>query len=165
MTKTICLGEIVAAHGIKGHVKIKTYTVAPENISDYKIITDAKGRRFTLSNIRTSSPHSVIAFVQGITNRNQAEELRGTQLYITRDQLPKTEPDEFYHEDLIGLKINDANGKTYGTVLGLQNFGAGEFFDIKNEDKIITLPFNSDAVIDINLETGIIIVDPEFLLV
>ncbi len=165
MTKTICLGEIVAAHGIKGHVKIKTYTANPENLRTYKTMVDEKGRHFTVSHVRASSPHSVIAFVQGITTRNQAEELRGTQLYITRDQLPQTEHDEFYHEDLIGLRVNDTEGTCYGKILGVQNFGAGEFFDIKDDDKIITLPFNKDAVIDINIEAGIMTIDPEFLLV
>jgi 16S rRNA processing protein RimM len=165
MTKTICLGEIVAAHGIKGHVKIKTYTTNPESLQLYKTLTDAKGRYFKVSNVRASSPHSVIAFVQGITTRNQAEELRGTHLYITRDQLPQTAHDEFYHEDLIGLRINDSEGTCYGSILGVQNFGAGEFFDIKADNKIITLPFNKDAVIDISIETGIMIINPEFLLV
>jgi 16S rRNA processing protein RimM len=165
--KTVCLGEIVAAHGIKGHVKIKTHTGNPLDIGAYGPVTDEKGKTYTLSNIRQASPNAAIAFIQGVTDRNQAEALRGVKFFIEREQLPEPTDDEYYHEDLVGLNVQDEQGTIYGTVLGLQNFGAGEFFDIKSDDqtKIITLPFNEDAVLDICIEEGFMIINPEFLLV
>lgn len=165
--KTVCLGEIVAAHGIKGHVKIKTYTANPVDIGAYGVMKDAKGKEYVLSNVRIATPNSAIAFVKGVTDRNQAETLRGTELFIERTQLPEPTDDEYYHEDLIDLTVQDEQGKLYGTVLGIQNFGAGEFFDIKSDEhnKIITLPFNEEAVLDININEGFMIINPEFLLV
>jgi len=164
--KTVCLGEIVAAHGIKGHVKIKTHTGNPVDIGSYGVIKDAKGREYALSNVRAANPNSAIAFIQGVTDRNQAEALRGTELFIEREQLPEPTDDEYYHEDLVDLMVRDEQGNVYGTILGVQDFGAGEFFDIKSEEhnKIITLPFNEEAVRDINVEEGFMVIDPEFLL-
>lgn len=165
--KTVCLGEIVAAHGIKGHVKIKTYTANPVDIGAYGVIKDAKGKEYVLSNVRIATPNSAIAFVKGVTDRNQAETLRGIELFVERAQLPQPTDDEYYHEDLIDLTVQDEHGKIYGTVLGVQDFGAGEFFDIKSEEhnKIITLPFNEEAVLDINIDEGFMIINPEFLLI
>jgi len=101
-----------------------------------------------------------------VTYRNQAEALRGTELFIEREQLPEPTDDEYYHEDLVDLMVRDEQGNVYGTILGVQDFGAGEFFDIKSEEhnKIITLPFNEEAVRDINVEEGFMVIDPEFLL-
>ena len=165
--KTVCLGEIVSAHGIKGHVKIKTHTANPVDIGSYGALKDAKGREYELSNTRIATPNSAIAFIKGVTDRNQAEAIRGTELFIERDQLPEPTDDEYYHEDLVDLTVQDEQGKVHGTVLGVQNFGAGEFFDIKSEEhnKIVTLPFNEEAVLDINIEEGFMIINPEFLLV
>ena len=164
--KTVCLGEIVAAHGIKGHVKIKTHTANPTDVGSYGALKDAKGREYALSSVRIATPNSAIAFIQGVTDRNQAEALRGTELFVDRTQLPEPTDDEYYHEDLIDLTVRDENGANYGIVLGVQNFGAGEFFDIKSEEhnKIITLPFNEEAVLDINIEEGFMVINPEFLL-
>lgn len=167
MMKTVCLGEIVAAHGIKGHVKIKTHTSDPTAIGLYGVLKDEKGVSYKLSNVRAANPNSAIAFVQGVTDRNQAEALRGTKLFIERTQLPEPSNDEYYHEDLVGLAVHDAEGTVYGTILGVQNFGAGEFFDIESKahDKIATIPFHDEAIISIDVETGIVTIDPEFLLV
>ncbi|MDP3371434.1 MAG: ribosome maturation factor RimM [Candidatus Paracaedibacteraceae bacterium] len=165
--KTVCLGEIVAAHGIKGHVKIKTHTANPSDIGSYGVLKDDKGVVYKLSNVRTANPNSAIAFVQGVIDRNQAEALRGTKLFIEREQLPEPSNDEYYHEDIVGLAVLDIQGTSYGTILGIQDFGAGEFFDISSDahDKIATLPFHDEAVISIDIDKGIVTIDPEFLLV
>ncbi len=165
--KRILLGEIVAAHGIKGHVKIKTYTENPVDIGSYGPMRDENDNSYTLSNIRQVSPHAIIAFIKGITDRNQAEALCGTKFYIDRAQLPEPTENEFYHEDLINISVYDEQGTHYGNVLALQDFGAGEFFDIKSSDqtKFMTLPFNEDAVLDINIEEKKMIINSEFLLV
>lgn len=164
----VCLGEIVAAHGIKGHVKIKTYTAKAQNIADYGVLMDKTGTKsFALKNVRALSAHSVVAYLDNINSRNAAEELIGTALYIDRLILPALMEDEYYHEDLIGLHVVDTDNNPCGVVIGLQDFGAGVFLDIKSDahTKIATLPFNKDAIVRVDFDNKKIIADAQFLLV
>lgn len=168
MKEYICLGEIVGAHGIKGHVKIKTFTSKPESIGDYGSLvhTDTQ-KTFILKNIRIITPTTVVAAVDGICDRTTAESLIGLKLSIKRDQLPKVNDDEFYHEDLIGLHVRDDQEKDYGIVIGLEDYGAGVFLNVKSDttSKIATLSFHKDAVLSIHMEEKYMVIDPIFLLV
>jgi 16S rRNA processing protein RimM len=167
MTKLICLGEIVAAHGIKGQVKIKTFTETPTNITAYGALHDGHGKTYKLVSPKMAGPFSVIASIAGVSDRNQAEAMRGIKLFIERDQLPAPSENEYYHEDLMGMAVVDQSGKNYGVIVGLQDFGAGVFFDIKSDDtsKMATLPMNQDAVLSVDLERREMCIDPEFLLI
>lgn len=165
----ICLGEIVSAHGIKGQVKIKTYTQYPENIMSYGalITQNPSYETLTIKTLRASSVSSVIATLETIADRNAAEKLIGIKLYILRQQLPKTNGDEYYHHDLIGLLAYDVNDKEYGQVMGLEDYGAGIFLTLKPSagTKMATLPFTQDAVLAIDLEAKKIILNPDFFLI
>jgi 16S rRNA processing protein RimM len=131
--KDILLGEIVSASGIRGEVRIKTYTDNPLDISKYGPLHDHAGTEYELANLRIKTPYLVTASIKGVQDRNTAESKKGIKLYVNRDCLPQTEEDEYYHEDLMGLAIVDEDGTNYGVVIQLHNFGAGEFFDIKTE--------------------------------
>lgn len=146
MTRSICLGQIVAAHGIKGQVKIKTFTAAPENLTQYGSLVNQKQEPITVKITAIKSPISVIASIEGVTTRNQAEALKGFQLFVSEHQLPAPSADEVYYEKLIGLPLM-AGGQILGHVTGVFDFGAGSFCEVKtSEGKIGTIHLTSCTV-------------------
>lgn len=150
----VCLGEIVGAHGIKGWVKIVTFTEYPEDLVAYGPLIRQDLSPITIHLETLKSATTVLARVEGCVTRNQAETYRGTKLYIHRDQLPSLEEGEYYHEDLIGMKVLDETGQIVGVVEALQNAGAGDFLEIApiENSKPMTALFSDDSVIKIDLE-------------
>lgn len=165
----ILLAVIAAAHGIQGAVKVKTFTQDPANILDYGPLRDKSGREYALKLVRIVSENSLIMTIKGVSNRNQAEALRGTKLYVERAQLPDLVEEEFYHNDLIGLNVQDLQGQEIGRVSAVSNFGAGDFLEIIDAaHHLYTIPFTRVAVPIIQLpqkdRDGGIKVDRQFLL-
>jgi 16S rRNA processing protein RimM len=165
----ILLAVIAAAHGIQGAVKVKTFTQIAANIMNYGPLRDEKGREYTLKLVRVLSENSLIMKVKGVSDRNQAEALRGTKLYVERDQLPDLVDEEFYHSDLIGLNVLDLQGQKIGRVTAVCNFGAGDFLEIMDADHhVYTIPFTRESVPIIRLpqkdKEGSIEIDRQFLL-
>ncbi|HUH77162.1 MAG TPA: ribosome maturation factor RimM [Devosia sp.] len=154
-TNRIFLGQIGAAHGIKGAVRIATHTQDPEAIGSYgPLLTDRDGLTITISKLRLHK-NVVVAHIKGISDRNAAELLNGVSLFIERDRLPDTEDeDEFYHTDLIGLEARLETGVVIGTVIALPNFGAGDLIEIRNPNSGETYlyPFTKAVVPAINIE-------------
>jgi 16S rRNA processing protein RimM len=148
----ILLAIIGAAHGIQGAVKVKTFTQDPVNIFDYGVLRDAKGQEYPLKLVRELSSDSLIVTVEGVRDRNQAEALRGTKLYVERSQLPDLGEEEFYHNDLMGLAVQDLDGNDIGRVSAISNFGAGDFLEIVDaHHHLYTIPFTREAVPIIHL--------------
>jgi 16S rRNA processing protein RimM len=165
----ILLAVIVSAHGIQGAVKIKTFTQSPENIFAYGALQDEKKRQYSLKLLRVVSPSSLIATVKGVHNRTDAEALRGVNLYVERSQLPGLVDEEFYHNDLIGLMVQDLEEQEIGLVKSVLNFGAGDFLEIIGADgHLYTISFTREAVPRIHLpkkgKAGIVQVNRQFLL-
>lgn len=127
MTDLICIAKIVAAHGIRGQIKVKSYS---ENLSLYKEFTDNAGNIFNLKNIKPTSGDVFIASMDVITDRNQAETLVGKELFVGKEKLPALASDEFYYEDMIGRDVI-IDGKKVGEVAAVFNFGAGDFFEVE----------------------------------
>lgn len=150
----ICLGEIVAAHGIKGWVKIVTFTEYPEDLVAYGSLIRQDLSLITIHLETIKSAKTVLARIDGCLTRNQAETYKGTKLFIYKDQLPALEEGEYYHEDLIGMKVLDETGEVVGTVEALQNAGAGDFLEIAavKGSKPITAIFSNDSIIKVDLE-------------
>lgn len=161
----ICLGEVVAVQGIKGQVRIKTYTENPEDLTSYGGLQDEKGVFYEVQVVSVRSTNLVIASLSGCNDRNTAETFVGTKLLIEHDQLPVLQGDEFYYDDLIGLQAVDDNQKPIGIVKAVHNYGAGDFLEITTEDsKNFLLPFNKESVPVISLkEKKHIQIDPTFL--
>ena len=156
----ILLGHISTAHGIRGEVLIKPLTEEPADIAAYGPLWDEKGeRQFEISSLRVSNK-GVIARIAGVGDRNAAEALRGTGLYIDRDQLPEPEADEVYHVDIIGMTAVRADNSVVGEIVAVQNFGAGDLLEIRLAGKRRTefVPFNDDFVPDIDFEAGRVVV-------
>ncbi len=159
--KRVCIGKIVAAHGIKGEVKVLSYTLNGADIDKYGEAENfAKTRKFNIK-VVGSSKGSYRVKIKGIDNRNDAETLVGTELYVARDVLPKLEDDEYYFSDLIGLKVClKTKENEIGKVVCFDDFGAGTIMEIKlnNQKETEMLPFTMEYVPTINLKEGYIIV-------
>jgi 16S rRNA processing protein RimM len=157
----VLLGAIIGAHGTKGEVRVKTFTVAPENLGAYgPLITDDR-RRLSVISLRSGKPNEVIVRFEGVTDRNAAEALRGRQLSVARAALPATEADEFYHADLIGVPVEDPAERSLGRVRAVHNFGAGDVLEIETAAGASEfVPFNADVVRKVELPARIVIDPP-----
>lgn len=130
-TNRILLGEITSAHGIRGDVLVRTHTAEPDGIDDYGPLQTEDGRRTVVLSIRRVTDKGVIASVAGVTDRNGAEALRGTKLYVDRSALPEPEAGSYYHSDLVGLGVHGADGAELGEVVAIVNYGAGDLVEIR----------------------------------
>jgi len=159
--RLICVGAIVGAHGVRGAVKIKSFTAAPADIAAYGPLSDESGRRqFALKQIGEARG-LVLATIDGVRDRDQAEALRGTQLFVDRARLPRPAEEEYYHADLIGLDAEDATGKPIGVVRAVLNHGAGDVLEISLADGgTMLLPFTRATVPVVDLAGGRVVVDP-----
>ncbi|UYN98752.1 MAG: ribosome maturation factor RimM [Devosia sp.] len=162
-TKTILLGTIGAAHGIKGEVRITSHTQDPEAIADYgPLATDRPGLTITIQSARLNK-NVLIARLKGIGDRNAAEALNGVSLFVSRDSLPEHEDDEdFYHADLIGLDARLENGVSIGAVHALHNYGAGDLIEVRDPRSGDTFlyPFTKAVVPTIRIADGYLVIAP-----
>lgn len=141
----VALGVITSPHGIRGAVKIKPFTGSPDGLTAYGPLQDKHGRSYHLT-ILSEAKGLVVCSIKGVTDRNDVEKLKGTELGVPRDKLPETGDDEYYIHDLIGLDIYLADGSLYGKLETIANYGAGDIADIRLADgKTEMVPF-SDAV-------------------
>jgi 16S rRNA processing protein RimM len=157
--KQILLGKIVAPHGLKGEVKIKSFTADPLDVASYGMVTVRDGRCFHLQNPRLQG-EVVIAAVKGIADRNAAETLKGLELFVDREDLPDTDDGdgEFYQADLIGLPVFDESGVELGEIIGFQDFGAGDLVEIEMPGGGTGMvPFADSMVPVIDMEEGRIV--------
>lgn len=160
--RLILLGEIGAAHGIRGEVSIRTFTEEPAAIAAYGPLSDSTGQRsFTIVGLRVT-PKAIIARLAGIDDRTAAEKLRNTGLYVKRSRLPQPEAGSYYHEDLVGLATLDAEGRTWGRIAAIVNYGAGDLLEIERggERETLLVPFTDATVPSIDLEARSAVVLP-----
>lgn len=129
--RLIALGVITGAHGVHGRVKVKSYTENPQNIASYGALSDKWGEREFSLRITGRLKELLLAEIEGVTKREQADALRGVELCVPRDHLPMPENDgEFLIEDLIGLSVQLDDGTAYGRVKAFHNYGAGDILEI-----------------------------------
>ncbi|WP_114377708.1 ribosome maturation factor RimM [Elioraea thermophila] len=155
----ILLGVIGRPHGVKGLVRVQSFTADPCAIADYGPLADEAGRRFALRVVmRGAMP---VCAIDGVADRDAAARLTGTRLYAERAQLPALEdPDEFYRADLIGLAAEDAEGRVLGRVTAVEDYGAGTFLEIAADDGLLTVPFTRTSVPLVDLARGRLVVIP-----
>ena len=154
------MAVIGAAHGIKGEVRVKTFTGDPMALGDYGPLFAEDGRRFTVAAIRPAKEVVVVRFRE-IAGRDAAEAATGTALFVDRSVLPDDlEEDEFYHADLIGLAVRDETGTEIGKVLAVQNFGGGDIVEVALAGrKTVMVPFTLSAIPTVSIAGGFIQVD------
>lgn len=158
----VLMAEVVGVHGIKGWVKLKIFSADPEGLADFAPFYDAKGQRtFELLAVQ---PHgnTYLAVIDGVTDRNAAEALRGTKLYLPRESLPDIDEDDtFYHVDLIGLAAQWPDGRPMGKVVNVANFGAGDLLEIRpTRGASFYVPFTNEVVPDVDMAKKIVTIDP-----
>ena len=122
------VATIVAAHGIKGEVKVKSFTSVPKAFASYGLLTSEDGRSFEIKNVRPQKDE-FLCVLNNVVDRNAAEALRGTELFVAREKLPRLKEGEIYLSDVQG-KQAVAEGKVLGRITGFQNFGAGELMEL-----------------------------------
>jgi 16S rRNA processing protein RimM len=156
----ICIARIGAAHGVRGAVKLWTFTEDPLAVKRYgPLVTKDGTRQFEVTHVREARGH-LVATLKGIATREEAERLNGLELYVARERLPPTSEDEYYHADLIGLAAVDAAGESLGRVIAIHNFGAGDIIEIAPPDRAtILLPFTHAVVSTVDLEGGRVVIE------
>ncbi len=163
--KRILLGFISGAHGIRGDVILRSFAQDPAAVGDYGVLTSKDGSRSFEIKVRRVTNKGVVAGIKGVTDRNSAEALKGTELYVLREQLNEPEEGEFFYSDLIGLSAVDLKGNAVGKVVGVDNFGAGDLLEVRLKGKKQTeyISFTHDFVPDVDLEARrvVIVLPPE----
>lgn len=156
----VLLGRIVAAHGIRGDVLVRTYTEDPEAIGVYGPLTSADGRGSYEVRVLRVTAKGVIARVAGVGDRNGAEALAGTDLFVARTQLPAADEGEFYHADLVGLAAHAPDGTEVGRIVAVHNFGAGDLIEVAltGSRRTELIPFTDAFVPEVDLARRIAVV-------
>jgi 16S rRNA processing protein RimM len=157
----VCVAQVGAAHGVRGAFRVRCFTEMPENVTAYGPLCDENGNELFELRIIGTAKGGVIAKVDGITDRDAADALRGAKLYVPRSRLPAPDEDEFYHEDLVGLAARDESGQPLGNVTAVLNFGAGDILEITAKDGDTRLvPFTRAAVPVLDFAGGFVQVVP-----
>ena len=159
--RKICVGMIAGAHGVRGLVRLRSFTEDPEAIVDYEPLTDEAGEKVYDISLKSAANDFYVAEIKGIASREAAEALRGTKLYVARSQLPKVAKGEYYEADLLGLPVHDRQGKEYGVILSVHNYGAGTFLEVGvKKNAGFMLPFTDAFVPGVDIKTGCVTIDP-----
>jgi len=157
----VCVGIITGAQGVRGAVRIKSFTSVPQDVAAYGPVADEAGERsFALRAVGTAKG-VVVATIAGIADRDAAERLKGVRLYVARDRLPAPGEEEYYHADLIGLAAVLADGTPLGRVRAVHQYGAGDSLEVARESGgTVLVPFTRAAVPAIDLAAGRLVIDP-----
>jgi len=157
----VLLGAVTGVRGLRGEVRIKSFTADPEDLAAYGPLWNAEGTTKYRVKVLGQAKGQIIARIKGVGDRTAAEGLKGLQLYIQRSALPAPEDDEFYHMDLVGLSVVSVDGEALGAVSAVENHGAGDVLEISGGPyKGLVVPFTKDVVPEVDIEAGTLTVNP-----
>ncbi len=158
----ICLGQVVAAHGIRGLVRVRCFTERPESLTAYGPLSDEGGGRYFRLQLRGPAKDGVLAAVEGVGDRTAAEALRGLRLYVERAALPKTVAEEYYHADLVGLQAVLDDGTALGPVVAVHDFGGGDMIEVAQAEGggNLVYPFTRAVVPVVDVAAGRLVIVP-----
>ena len=162
MAERICVARIGAAHGVKGEVKLWSFTADPAAVADYGPLESQDGtQRFEIEAVRAAKDH-LVARLAGVRDRDAAQRLTNLDLYVPRDRLPAPAPEEFYHADLIGLRAESRDGAVLATIVGIHDFGAGDLLELRpaGASNTVLMPFTAETVPVVDVVGGRIVIDP-----
>jgi 16S rRNA processing protein RimM len=149
----IPIARIVAAHGIKGHVKLKSYARDNATLTQCGALQSADGRAFEITKLKPAND-VLIADLKGVKDRNVAEALVGQELFVSRAKLPALKDDEFYLADLIGKDVRHGSG-SLGIVASIENYGAGDLMELANGDLVpVAFVTSVSEVVTVDLPPG-----------
>lgn len=162
MSSKVCIGQFAGSHGVRGLVKLRSFTSDPKAVAAYGPLTDEAGTRIFRVSLNGAVKELWLARVEGIATREEAQALTGVRLYVDRAALPDTQDeDEFYHADLIGLAAVTAAGEPFGRVLAIYDFGGGDVLEIRTAAGATELlPFTKACVPVVDVKGGRVVVDP-----
>lgn len=162
MSDKVCVGAIAGAFGVRGEVRLKSFTAIPEDIANYAPLETEDGSRSFSVKITRQIKNGLAARLSGVTSKEEADALRGIQLFVPRDRLPSLPDDEFYHADLIGLEVTDTGGALLGKVMAVINNGADDLLELRapGQKQTVLLPFTKAVVPTVDLAQGRIVADP-----
>jgi 16S rRNA processing protein RimM len=163
MAERLCVGVILGAHGLKGAVRVKSFTANAVDVAAYGIVEDEAGRRRFRLLALGEAKGVVTARIDGIVDRTGADALKGVKLFVARDVLPATGEDEFYASDLVGLSAEGTDGSELGKVKGVFDFGGGDVIEIQGPGGSVMVPFTKAAVPVVDIAGGRLVVDPPVL--
>ncbi len=160
MPAQVCVARIGAAHGVRGAVKLWTFTEDPFAVTRYGPLATKDGARcFEVASAREGNGH-LVATLKGVTSRNEAERLNGLELYVAREKLPATDDNEYYHADLIGLAAVTTAEEPLGKVVAIHNFGAGDIIEIAPpRGPTMLLPFSNAVVPTVDIAGGRVVIE------
>lgn len=146
------IGAIVGPQGIRGHFKVKPFTVVPNSLSAYGPVTTDNGQQLILQIVSVNAKGLAIVRAKGVDTRDAAEALRGITLYVVRESLPETNDGEFYHVDLLGMVVKGQDGAPLGSLVAIHDFGAGEIAELApRKGSTIMVPFSGDRLIAVDM--------------
>jgi 16S rRNA processing protein RimM len=162
VSEKVCVGAIAGAFGVRGEVRLKSFTAIPEDIASYAPLETEDGARSFTVKITRQIKNGLAARLSGVSTKEAADDLRGTQLFVPRDRLPSLPDDEFYHADLIGLEVTDTGGVSLGKVLAVINNGADDLLELSapGQKQTVLLPFTKAVVPTVDLTQRRIVADP-----
>ncbi len=161
--RLVLVGRFGAPQGVRGEVRVQSFTADPRAIGGYGPLTDAaRAKAFVFERQRALKDDMLVVKVLGVETREAASALNGTEIFARRDRLPEPSADEFYYDDLVGLVAAARDGRTLGRVAGVSNYGAGDILEIAPEagGEPLLLPFTRAVVPEIDFEAGRIVVEP-----
>ncbi len=159
----VLLGVVAAPHGVRGLVRIRSYTEDPMAVAQYGPLSDETGRKLYRVEALSTVKDAVLARIEGVADRTAAEALRGLRLYVERGALPATDEREWYEADIVGLAAIGRDGRDWGKVVAFHDFGAGRTMEVSGGSasrSSVMLPFTAQAVPEIDVAGGRIVVDP-----
>ena len=158
----ICVGAIAGAFGVRGEVRLKSFTAQPEDIESYGLLYSEDGNQSFGVSLIGQTKNGFTARLTGVQTKEQADALRGVRLFVDRDVLPSLPDDEYYHADLIGLEVYDTGGTLLGRVENVLNHGASDLLEVKpaGSGETILLPFTLAIVPTVDVTAGRLIADP-----
>lgn len=158
-----CAAVITSAHGVQGHVKVKCFLEDPSQFKSFSPFYNEKGEEaYKVTKVLSQDKDVLTVSLDGVSDRNQAELMKGAQLMLSPSHLPELSEDTFYHRDLIGLSVKSSQGEPLGKVHAVHNFGAGELLEIKTpEGKLEIIPFTKAIVSEVSKEAGTLLLSEE----
>lgn len=157
----LCVGVVTGAKGIRGEVRVKSFTAEPADVAAYGPVSDAGGTRSFRLKVTGMAKGQVTVRLSGVDDRNAADALKGLKLYVPRAALPEPDPDEFYHADLVGLSVELAGGEPLGTVKAVHDYGAGTSLEVAGGKRgLVMVPFTKAACPVVDLAAGKVVVEP-----
>ncbi len=158
----VLIAEIGAPHGVRGQVRLRAFSDDPHAITEYgPLETEDRTRRLTIRRLRPGKG-MMVADIEGVTTRDEAEALKNRRLYVARARLPEPGDEAWYHVDLVGLQARDASGRVLGSLIAVQDFGAGDLLEIRLEGsrRTVLVPFTREVVPVVDVAGGHVVIDP-----